>query len=155
METTLISQATIQDIDQIIYFIRTIYDVAVAPGYSQQGNAEFYKYLDSKAMQERLENNHWILKASDQTDLSGVIEIRDNNHLSMLFVKTDKQRQGIGKQLLSAALEVIKKNSPNQKTLTVHSSPNSVTAYERMGFESSSKEQTVNGIRFTTMQMQI
>ncbi len=72
----------------------------------------------------------------------------------MLFVKTDKQRQGIGKQLLSAAIEAIKKNSPNQKMLTVHSSPNSVTAYEKMGFETSGKEQMVNGIRFTTMQMQ-
>ena len=154
MSKTIIP-ATIQDIDQIISFIRAIYDDAVAPNYSPQGNAEFYKYLDSKAMQERLENNHWILKASDQAELVGVIEIRDNNHLSMLFVKTDKQRQGIGRQLLSAAIEAIKKNRPNLKTLTVHSSPNSVTAYEKMGFESLGEEQTVNGIRFTTMQMHI
>ena len=147
--------ATIQDIDKIISFIRITYDDAVAPNYTKQGNEEFYKYLDSKAMQERLKKNHWILKASDQTDLSGVIEIRDNNHLSMLFVKTDKQRQGIGRKLLSAAIEVIKGKNSNQKTLTVHSSPNSVTAYEKMGFESSGKEQVVNGIRFTTMQMHL
>ncbi len=46
--------ATIQDIDKIISFIRITYDDAVAPNYTKQGNEEFYKYLDSKAMQERL-----------------------------------------------------------------------------------------------------
>lgn len=151
----IISHATIQDIDHIISFIRTVYDVAVAPHYSQQGNKEFYRYLDTKSMLERMGGNHWILKAIDQTDLLGIIEIRDNSHLAMLFVKTNKQQQGIGRKLLSSAIEIIKESNPKQKTLTVHSSPNSVSAYEKMGFESLGNEQVVNGLRFTTMQMEI
>jgi predicted GNAT family N-acyltransferase len=153
--TTIVDYATLQDINQIIDFIRSVYDVSVAPHYSDQGNAEFYKYLDPQSMAERLESNHIILQATFQGELMGVIEIRDNNHLSMLFVKTNKQRHGIGRNLLSFAIKTINENNPNQKTLMVHSSPNSVTAYEKMGFESLGEEQTVNGIRFTTMQMHI
>lgn len=39
--------------------------------------------------------------------------------------------------------------------ITVHSSPNSVTAYEALGFKSVSDEKEVNGIKFTTMEMKI
>ncbi len=155
--TITINPASSSDLKQIIEFVRAVYDESVAPNYSSAGNEEFYKYLDPNWLQQRLESDHWILMAVDQDDddLVGIIEIRENKHLSMLFVRTQNQRQGIGKKLLQSAIEKIKKNNPEQKVLSVHSSPNSVAAYERMGFEKLGSEQEVNGIRFTSMVRQL
>ncbi len=147
--------ANLSDIHQIQTFVRSVYDASVAPEYSAEGNNEFYKYLAADWLEKRLTSDHWILTAIDQAELVGIIEIRENKHLSMLFIKTQKQRQGIGKKLLQAAIDIIKKNNPTQESLTVHSSPNSVSAYEHMGFEKLGEEQVKNGIRFTTMQMQL
>lgn len=92
------------------------------------------------------------VKAENQGELLGVIEIRNNAHLSLLFVSPDHQRQGIGKQLLAAAIKWTVHEDPNLKKLTVHASPNSVRAYEKLGFSTISAEKEVNGIRFTSME---
>ncbi len=140
------------DFKTIIPFIRLVFDDAVAPTYSTEGNQEFYKYIELDAITDRYSGNHWMLQAKQDNNLVGVIEIRDNHHLSMLFVDTKKQRQGIGKKLLNAAILKIKDAVPNQKSLTVHSSPNSTTAYERFGFKQIADEKTVSGIRFISME---
>lgn len=133
-------------------FIRSVYDDSVALHYTQQGNDEFYKYITPEAIEEHLKTNHWILKAEGDDGLLGIIEIRDNKHLSMLFISSFHQRQGIGKQLLSVAIKKAKELNPSLEKMSVHSSPNSVVAYEKLGFKALTEEQVVNGIRFTTME---
>lgn len=147
-----IQLANKSDLEAISQFIQTVYDQAIAQTYSEQGNQEFYTYIELDAITKRFGVDHWILKAIDGEDLVGIIEIRKNQHLSMLFVKTRRQNQGIGRQLLSEAIKRIKKLNPNQKSLSVHSTPNAVAAYEKLGFRSISKEQIINGIIFVTME---
>ncbi len=151
----IISQAQSNEAATLSVFIRSVYDVSVAPHYLQRGNNEFYTYIDSSAIKNRLETNHWILMAENGSQLLGIIEVRDDKHVSMLFVKLDHQRKGIGKQLLEAAIKKANKSNPNLKKMTVHSSPNSLAAYERLGFKPVSQEKMVNGIRFTTMEKTI
>jgi GNAT superfamily N-acetyltransferase len=154
MEIT-ITQVQLAEADALSEFIRSVYDDAVAPHYSEQGNTEFYKYIDTEAVTKHLKTNHWMLKAELDKELAGIIEIRDNNHVSMLFVSSSHQRQGIGKQLLAAAVEKIRQLNPTQEKISVHSSPNSTAAYEKLGFVAISDEKEVNGIRFTTMEKNI
>ena len=154
MKTT-ITETQLTEVIPLSNFIRSVYDDSVAPHYSEQGNAEFYKYIDTNAVTDHLQNNHWMLKAELNKELVGIIEIRDNNHVSMLFVSSIHQRQGIGKQLLAAAIEKIHELIPSQQKISVHSSPNSTVAYEKLGFVAISDEKEVNGIRFTTMEKTI
>lgn len=42
-----------------------------------------------------------------------------------------------------------------EKTLSVHSTPNAVSAYQKLGFQAKSEEQNINGIRFVTMEKSI
>lgn len=151
-----ITQATQNDLSTITAFIRKVYDIAIAPVYSSEGNAEFYKYIDLSAVSDRFEQDHWILKALDEHQkLVGIIEIRKNEHVAMFFVDSRMQRQGVGRQLLTAAIQKIQALNPHQLTISVHSSPNSVSAYEKLGFKAVSDEKTVNGIRFTTMEKKL
>lgn len=150
-----ISKAVLSESTKLSQFIKMVFDSSVANFYSDQGNEEFYKYITPKAIEEQLQKDHWILKAEIDKKLVGIIEIRSNNHLSMLFVDPQHQKQGIGRQLLVQAIKLIKQNNSSVKMIAVHSSPNSVTAYEALGFKSVSDEKEVNGIKFTTMEMKI
>lgn len=148
----IVKLANQSDIAEISLLIKNVYGNAIAPTYSNEGNEEFYKYIEIKAIDKRFSNEHWTLKAVDGDNIVGIIEIRKNEHLSMLFVDTNHQKQGIGQQLLTNAIVRISQLNPKQKTLSVHSTPNAVIAYQKLGFKSKKAEQIVNGIRFVTME---
>jgi hypothetical protein len=63
----------------------------------------------------------------------------------MLFVQSSLQRSGIARALLASAGDA-------NCEFTVNSSPNAVSAYERLGFRITGSEQCVHGIRFIPMQ---
>jgi GNAT superfamily N-acetyltransferase len=67
----------------------------------------------------------------------------------MLFVRSSHQRRGIGRGWLSAARKL---PGDSGHGFTVSSSPNAVSAYERLGFHITGAEQCVHGIRFIPME---
>ena len=67
----------------------------------------------------------------------------------MLFVRPSRQRRGIGRGLLAAVGTLA---GHTDCEFTVNSSPNAVSAYERLGFRITGSEQCVHGIRFVPMQ---
>jgi len=81
--------------------------------------------------------------------------MRDFNHISLLFVAREKQHQGIGRQLLQEALKIARRNEPGLSEVDVHSSPNAVNAYERLGFQAIGPEKLENGISFIPMRMRM
>lgn len=83
-----------------------------------------------------------------------MIEIKEFNHISLFFVKSNFQGQGIGKALLNEALSKIRKEHVIT-VLTVKSAPNAISIYEALGFFKQGEEQTLNGIRFLPMQLEI
>jgi len=96
-----------------------------------------------------------VLLATVQNRMVGMIEIRDYQHVAMLFVDGAFQRKGISRKLLRQALEICRENKPELRQVTVHSSPNSVHVYKRFGFVPTSSEQVINGIRFTPMTLEL
>ena len=133
----------------------SVFDKFVAPEYSSEGINEFRKYADTEALVERLKSSSFVLIAKNDENLIGIIEIRDNSHVAMLFVRQLFQKKGIGKTLLKHAIKMCSKNHIDLNKITVNSSPNSVAAYEKMGFIATDVEQVVNGIRFTPMEMKL
>jgi GNAT superfamily N-acetyltransferase len=78
-----------------------------------------------------------------------MLHLRQPCHVSMLFVQSSRQRGGIGRGLLAAAGALA---GDTDCEFTVSSSPNAVSAYERLGFRITGSEQCVHGIRFVPMQ---
>lgn len=127
-------------------FARGVFDVHVAPGYSPEGRASYERYADADAMAARAAN-HRVWVAEEDDAMVGVLEVRNDTHVSMLFVDTGRQRSGIARALLVAAF-----GPPDAwPTLTVFSAPNAVDAYARLGFEATDAEQETDGIRFVPM----
>lgn len=131
--------------------IASVFNAYVAPDYEEKGNQEFFKYANPEAMSERVKNNHFVLVAAVGDRIVGMIEMRDFDHLSLLFVDSDFHRRGISRELLRQAVDICRENRPDMAEVLVNSSPFAIPVYEKLGFRITGPEQTVNGIRFQSM----
>lgn len=127
------------------------FDEFVAPGYSDEGKNEFKKFANPLKMQERLASGSFALSAENDAEIVGIIEVRDFNHISLLFVKKEFHRMGIAKKLFESALDICKRNIKGNAVLKVNSSPYAVEVYEKLGFVTEGDEAVLNGIRFIPM----
>ena len=137
---------------------RLIVDVCtevIEPEHTDEGRSEFLRYVQPDALVERTRSNHFVLVALARERPAGVIELRDNDHVSLLFVDTRHQCRGIARELLARALAVARPAKPGLDRVTVNTSRFGVPAYERLGFRQTGPERTVNGIVFIPMAHQI
>ncbi len=139
----------------VCHFVNSVFDRSVASLYTKKGRRKFREYADPEATSLRISSDHFVLLAVEGGRVAGMIEIRNHRHVSLLFVEPDRQGRGFGKELLRRALEICRSAEPDLREITVNSSPNAVGVYERMGFETTGREQTINGVRSTPMRLRL
>lgn len=139
----------------VCHLVASVFMEYIAPLYEPEGIAEFLQYASPHETTRRLHHDHVMLLAEHHERIAGVIELRDHDHISLLFVDTAYQRQGIAHALVQRALEMCLQHKPDLKTFTVFASPNAVPAYERFGFHVTQPEQTRNGIRYVPMALDV
>lgn len=127
----------------------------VAPGYSAEGRQAFLNYASAKQMAKRQQAGHFVLVAECDGVIAGMIEVRGNDHISLLFVDEACQGRGISRELTRRALDLCRQQQPDLRLVTVNSSPYAVPVYERLGFRAAAPEHEANGIRFTPMILEI
>lgn len=112
---------------------------------------EFLSYANPDAIRERQSRNHLVLLASQNQSVVGVLELRDYDHISLLFVVESHQRIGIGRLLVREALNLIEAHHQKSRIVSVNSSPNAVEAYKKFGFTTTGHMHVKNGIAFVPM----
>ncbi|EKU97666.1 putative acyltransferase [Leptolyngbya sp. PCC 7375] len=127
----------------------------VAPECSSEGIQEFYRYIQPNAFRTRVQTNHFSLITLVQDKIVGVIEMRDHNHISLLFVTSEFQHRGIAKELLRQALQICRANEPRLSEISVNSSSYAVPIYEKLGFHRAGERQVRNGIGFIPMVLKL
>ena len=142
-------------IAQVIDLIHCVFMTAVAPCFDDRGIVEFLRYADEDKMLARQTANHFSLIAVSDYIIIGIIEIRNFDHISLLFVDSQYHRMGIGSALCQNAVDICVAKKPDLPEISVNASPNAVSAYERMGFIPTDEENRVNGIRFTPMSLPV
>ena len=123
----------------------------IGPGFTEEGIAAFRRFVAPEALEARVARNHFVRVATVDDELAGMIEIRDNNHVALLFVDKAHQHHGIAKGLLHAALDQARAGDPDLERVTVNSSRYGVPAYEKLGFRQTGPEREVDGISFIPM----
>ena len=131
--------------------VARVWDEFVAPQCSQEGLQEFMRYVAPELLRNRSESDHFVLLAVLEDELVGMVEVRQNRHLSLLFVDKAFQRRGIAKELFRRALEACTGVHGTLDKITVNSSPNAVGAYQRMGFVDTGPEYVRNGVPMVPM----
>lgn len=124
-----------------------------APEYSDAGIQAFKDFVFSDKITEKYEaGNFHMWEIRQNKVLIGMIAIRDQSHICLLFVDGDFHRKGFGTILFNTALKFTKKNY-NPDAITVNASPYGIPFYKSVGFVETDMEQLVDGIRFTPMKL--
>lgn len=124
-----IRKLTHDDLPRVSALCLDAFMVAVAPTLSAQGVETFVKVVAVQAFFDRMEGDNLMLVCVADGAITGLIELKEERHVAMLFVAPGWQRRGIGKRLMSAALE-----QARGEAVIVNASLSSVTAYESYGF---------------------
>ncbi|HNV35036.1 MAG TPA: GNAT family N-acetyltransferase [Bacillota bacterium] len=115
-----------------------------APDYSKEGIRAFRSFLDCEAAIKAL--TFYGCYVDDE--LAGMLAMRGDSHICMLFVTGSFHKRGIGRALFDHALE-----NSSAAEITVHSSPYAEGFYGRLGFAKTDVEQVRDGIRFIPMSL--
>ncbi len=142
--------------EEAIYrLIRKVYDEFVANDYTEAGNLFFYDWINPEKIAARQLNGINILIATAGDEIVGMIEMRDNNTVSLLFVEKSFQGQGIAGNLLQTAVGICLQREPKPTEIFVHASPFSVPVYAKLGFIATDNMQEANGIKYLPMKMPV
>lgn len=142
--------------EQDIYnFVKKVYDEFVSDDYSDEGDCFFYDWISPSNIASRQKEEITILTAISDGNIVGMIEIRENKNISLLFVDKEFQRQGIAKELFHHAIKDCLQKDKQLKTFHVNASPYSVSIYKKIGFVEKNTMQVQFGIKYVPMEMQI
>lgn len=147
MKNFAIRKITQDETAKALALVWRVFQEYEAPDYGKEGTEEFYGSIHDKDFLSKL----CMVGAFEKDELVGVIATRNEGaHIALFFVDGKYHKQGIGKQLF----ETVKKQCSMDK-MTVNSSPYAVSVYHKWGFRDTDIEQTVNGLRFTPMQLKL
>lgn len=125
-----------------------------APDYGPEGVASFRRDI--------IENGDYLEKARlglcpiyaafDRSEMVAIMGLRSSKtHINLVFTKKEYHRRGIATALFRYLLADLLRENPGLEALTLNSSPYGLPFYLHLGFVPQSREQTINGIRFTPM----
>lgn len=127
----------------------------IAPGFSEDGIEEFFRYANPRELVKRSRGNHFTIVAETEGGTAGIIEIRESRHISMLFVDKEFHRKGIARELFRTALERIRSSGGTPEKLTVNSSTFAAPFYESLGFAQTSEPKKINGVLHIPMALKL
>ena len=142
--------ATIADAAAIADFVSKLAAEHIAPSLTKGGVDKLLTSLNADATQQRIAAGWPHICAIDGDDLVGVVVVKPPTHLYHLFVRTDLQRTGIGRQLFEIAEEWTKK-ATDDCLATVNSSLNAIPVYTRFAFEADGPVIDTDGVRYQPM----
>jgi len=140
---------------EIHRLIKRVYDEFVSIDYSDEGNKFFYDWIAPSRIAERQKDQINLLVALWDSKIIGMIEIRDNKNISLLFVDKQYQGQGIAKRLFQESLKICIQRDSKLDKFYVHASPFSIPIYLKLGFTETDTMQVQFGIKYLPMEMKI
>ncbi|MGN0691101.1 MAG: GNAT family N-acetyltransferase [Oscillospiraceae bacterium] len=147
MESIDIKELDKENIPEALELVWKVFGEYEAPVYTEEGIKEFYSSIHDDKYLSQLR----MYGAFDGAKLVGVIAVRGGGtHIALFFVDGKYHRRGIGKALFQT---VLKRCAAER--MTVNASPYAVPVYRRLGFSETDTEQTVCGLRFTPMALQL
>ena len=122
-----------------------------APEYTKEGITSFRNFVRDPILKTLfIEGKYNVLAAFNNNIIVGIIGVRNETHISLLFVDSEYHKKGIARRLVEKTFERTYEKY-GKREMTVNSSPYAVGFYHKMGFDDTDIEQTTDGIRYTPM----
>ncbi len=120
--------------------------------YTEEGIRNFYEFITDKDLYRAfLRGNYQMMVALDGTKIIGAASVRNQNHLSLLFVDEAYHRRGVGRTLMDRMCQYLK-GEAGEKYMSLKASPYAVEFYHKIGFRTVAPEEEFSGIRVTAME---
>ena len=142
-----------EEVDFYSDMISAVFDEFVGIRYSEQGKTTFKDFITSRNISKRLtDKNNQFITAKCNDEIIGILETKNNSHISLFFVRKEYHGKGIGKLLFGVFLESIRDNYNVIKKITVNSSIFAEKFYAKLGFEKINGMREKDGIIFIPME---
>ncbi|MCR4787250.1 MAG: GNAT family N-acetyltransferase [Lachnospiraceae bacterium] len=137
-----------EDAMALVYRTFTEYDAKM---FDKEGIDHFRNFISDNFLKRMFEAGEYqVVGAYYYHRIVGVISLRNNCHISLLFVDGEFHRQGIGRRLIQAMADYAKIKL-HQSELTVNAAPYATDFYHRLGFKDTGASTSDNGIIYTPM----
>lgn len=148
-----IRKITAAEVSEALNLAMEVFMQFEAPVYKAQGVETFKRdIVENAEFIEKCQKGICpIYAAFDGGNMIGIIGMRNQSHINMVFTKRDYQRRGVATSILKCLLSDIRESHPQVKEITLNSSPFGKRFYLNFGFIPLSEEQEIDGIRFTPM----
>ena len=122
--------------------------------YSAEGKHNFHGYLFDPLLKEMFVRGQMQLFVAEYDDeIVGMIGLKHDSHISLLFVEGAVHRQGIGGALVDCAAQYAR--NQGVRALTVHSSLYARDFYHSMNFKDTGIKTMQDGIRYVPMELKL
>lgn len=123
-----------------------------AQDYSPEGVRNFEDFITDEGLKRMfLSGSYQMLTAYSCRKLIGMITLRNQMHISLLFVDKHYHRCGVGRMLVRRLASYVRDELGKQR-MTVNASPYGVPFYHRVGFRDLGPEKQQDGIIYTPME---
>lgn len=123
-----------------------------AKDYSQRGIESFQDFITDTTLHRMfVMGSYQMFVAMDGEKMVGMISLRNETHISLLFVDPAYHMQGIGRELIEYLCDYVLKEE-GYRRVTVNAAPYAVEFYHKLGFRDIGREETNDGIRYTPME---
>lgn len=124
-----------------------------AKDYEPEGVKSFEDFITDNTLHRMfIMGAYQMFVALDGGRMAGMITVRSNSHISLLFVDAEYHKRGIGRALMTHLCGYLKEELGIRR-VTVHASPYGVGFYHKLGFHDLLPEQKSEGIRYTPMEL--
>ncbi len=123
-----------------------------ANDYTKRGIESFQDFISDQVLHRMfLMGAYQVFGAFDGDKLVGIISLRNETHISLLFVDAAYHMKGIGRTLMEYVVNYVC-SEEGYRRVTVNAAPYAVGFYHKVGFMDTDTEKTNDGIRYTPME---
>lgn len=126
-----------------------------AQDYTPEGVGSFQDFItDTVLYRMFMLGVYQLFGAFDNGRMVGMLSLRAETHISLLFVDGKYHRRGIGRGLIEYVSQYVL-TEEGHGSITVNAAPYATGFYHRVGFVDTDVEQACDGIRYTPMKRSI
>ena len=124
-----------------------------AGDYTLEGIRSFEDFVTDTNLKRAFESGAYqLMTVYDNCQMVGMITLRNQMHISLLFVDKAYHLRGIGKALIRQMAAFAKKEFGSSR-MTVNASPYGVPFYHKLGFYEIGPQKCQDGIIYTPMEV--
>lgn len=127
-----------------------------AKDYTEEGIQSFQDFVTDEVLKRMFDMGAYQVFVATDTDnnIIGMISLRNETHISLLFVDGNHHKKGVGRALMEELCRYVS-DEEGYRRVTVNAAPYAVGFYHKLGFKDTGREEVKEGITYTPMEKRL